>query len=191
MKEILLYLKKILSKDTRLYYYKNNIIDVCKNLDDDQIFNIIPLLDNENYFYYFSFDWRKFLYNYLENKTKINLLFTNYILFFEKQDTLFSEDKIKKYKEIWEYMQDYYRNQYSNYLLNKEIIINKDYFYFFNKYMNFKKNIQLPDGKIIDLKRLILDYLQNKQKLSHKIILYLNKNYLDEMKICKYYLIKK
>ena len=184
------YIKKIISKDKRLYYYQDNIIWVCKKLNFNQIFDIIPLLDNDSYFHYFSFDWRKNLYNNLEKKEKLHILFSCYTPFFLNDSVLNNFSFKTEYQKIWDYQIKYYINQFENFILNSEIIINKDLFQY-KKYINFKKNIQLPDGEITDLKMLILNYLQNKKKISKKTILFLNNNYLDEMKICKFYLMKK
>lgn len=184
------YITKLISKDKRLYYYQDNIVYACQNLNKEQIFNIIPLLDNDNYFYYFSFDWRKNLYNYLQDREKLKLLFTCYTLFFVNNTEL-EKIIIEEYDNIWQYQKKYYINQFENFILNHKIIENKDMYNRYTKYLNFKKNIQLPDGEIIDLKTLILSYLQNKKKISKKTILYLNNNYLNEMKICKFYLMKK
>jgi len=175
------YITKLISKDKRLYYYKDNIIYACQKLKFDKIFDIIPLLDNDNYFYYFSFDWRKILYNNLEDKDKLKLYFSCYTLFFINNTEL----NFDFFNDVWKYQKKYYINQFENFILNNELIDNKD----FNcKYLNFKKNIQLPNGEIIDLKLLILIFLQNKRKISNKTIIFLNKNYLTEMKICSFYL---
>ena len=183
------YLKLILNKNIKHTYFCKTLCHTLLSLQDKKFYEILPFIDKDCYFYYFGFKFREKIYKVMNNQEKLQHLFNqDHFTEFMENNLLSSKEKIFLQK-LYEKLQLAYNFELENYILNNKIINCKEDLVDI-KYAFFKHRIQLCDGIVCELKDVLFKYIKGK-KYNSKTTNFLEKNYVKEIKICKFYLTQK
>ena len=183
------YLKVLLTKNIKLTYFCNFLCKALLTLEDEKLYKIIPFLDKDCYFYYFGYKFREKLYKILDKQEELIILFNqdNFKEFME--NTLLTTKEKIFLQKLYNNLQLAYNFELENYVLNNKLINSKEDLVD-EKYAYFKHKIQLNDGSVCELKDVLFKHIKGK-KYDSKTVFFLNKYYVKEIKICKYYLTQK
>lgn len=181
------FIKKFLSLNIRLKLYVDNILYALENIEN--IFNyidLLPLLDENNFFYIYSLEWKNKLYSNIDDKEKLITVFKNYKSYICYKFLPYGEREflIKLYdKEKIKYFYIYKNYNYSKEIndLSKELSLTNFYTDKEKKYGYYRSEIILSNGKIVNVKKLLIE---NK---NIKIKDFLKENYKIEIKILQEY----